>query len=269
MPRAIFPSGSNQISDAVDQYARLAGAGAGEDQHVPLLPIVGHDALLDRVSSGFRRWRARIPAWSSAGRFPCPGRAASGARKSTSFMIEIVHRQAQRVASWLSEAALGKFRHHMDLQDLPLVVKVEGREVGPGETASVPGVSRRRIVMAGRKTARPLLSRMTSCSCSHSKARSSSLTGFLTLAHQNQVGFDCLRSACRAVVSGQQIRTAAAGRQAGEEMIQQARRPLRAGSGPSLRSHCHGRCSFTRTVSASLLSAPKGCPPSPSSPRPS
>ena len=214
----IFPSGSNQISDAVDQYARLAGAGAGEDQHVPLLPIVGHDALLDRVSQAFDDG-----APGFGGRLPADFLVPAGQPAGEEIHLvhaEIVHRQAQRVAH-LSEAALGKFRHHMDLQDLPLVVKVEGREVGPGETASflLPQADRH-----GRaKDCEAPVESDDLLLVQPQQGAVQQLDRVLDLAHQNQVGFDCLGQLADGGL-GQQVRTAAAGRQAGEETIQQARR---------------------------------------------
>jgi hypothetical protein len=42
----------HQVGDAMHQDARLARAGAGEDQHIRVLAIVGDDTLLHRVGQG-------------------------------------------------------------------------------------------------------------------------------------------------------------------------------------------------------------------------
>ena len=50
---------------------------------------------------------------------------------------EVVRRQTQRVSHG-GEAALGELHHHVDLQNLPLVVERQGFEVRVGEAAPLP-----------------------------------------------------------------------------------------------------------------------------------
>ena len=45
----VFPSYADQVGDSVDQHPRLAGAGAGQHQHVGLLAVVGDNTLLIRI----------------------------------------------------------------------------------------------------------------------------------------------------------------------------------------------------------------------------
>ena len=59
--------------------------------------------------------------------------------------------------------------HDVNLDHLFVVVEFQRREIRFGEIAFS---WLKTIVIAGRKTARPLLSRITSCSCSQSSARS-------------------------------------------------------------------------------------------------
>ena len=99
------------------------------------------------------------------------------AQEGVALQAEVVHGQAQRLGHRL-QAALRILGHHVDLHHLLVVVQLQRREVGLVK----PRLSAfRRIVIAGRNTARPLFRRITSCSCSHSSARSSSFGHVLDL----------------------------------------------------------------------------------------
>ena len=114
------------------QDPRLAGARAGQDEHVGLLAVVRHDALLhgvvqaaDNGGVGFRSGLALdLP--------PSPGQPAL--QKFLLFHGEVIHGQPQRLADRL-QAALGELHHDVNLQHLSLVVQGQRLEVGVDEAA--------------------------------------------------------------------------------------------------------------------------------------
>ena len=120
MPRAFSPPRAYEIGDAMHEYASLAGAGAGQYEYVRLFPIVGDDALLDRMLQafddgppGFRRGlpaNLLVPTGQPTGKeLALPER-------------EVVHRHPQRLAHG-GKPPLREFHHYVDLQNLSLVVK--------------------------------------------------------------------------------------------------------------------------------------------------
>ena len=72
---------ADEVGDAVDEDAGLAGAGTGEHQHVGQLPVVGDDPGLDRVAQalddGAPGVRTGLPAQLGAARRPASGRGSS------------------------------------------------------------------------------------------------------------------------------------------------------------------------------------------------
>ena len=131
----VLPPDADQPGDAVHQHARLARTGACEDQHVGPFPLVGHDALLDRVTQA-------LDDGAPGGGRGLPADLAVPARQPAGEKLllrecEVVHRQTQRLAHG-REAALGELHHDVDLQHLSLVVKRQGLEFRPGEPTPVP-----------------------------------------------------------------------------------------------------------------------------------
>ena len=131
----VLAAHADQIGDPVDQHSRLARAGPGEHQHVGLFPLVGDDALLDRVLQSFDDGPPSIGRGLAANLPVSAGQPAVEERLL--LQGEVVHRQAQRVGHG-GQAVFGERHHHVDLQDLSFVVQREGLEVGPGEAASIP-----------------------------------------------------------------------------------------------------------------------------------
>ena len=112
----------------------LPDPGTGEHQHVGLLAVVGDDALLHRVlevlDDGLPRGGRGLPV-----DLPVPfGQPA--AQELLLLEGKVVHRQPGRLGDGL-QPALRELHHHVDLQDLSLVVKRQGLEVGVGEAPPV------------------------------------------------------------------------------------------------------------------------------------
>jgi hypothetical protein len=121
----------------MDEDARLARAGAGEDQHIGVLAIVGDDTLLHRVGQrlddlapGLRR---RLPR-----QFLLPvGQPAL--HEGVARQAEIVERQAQGIGHRL-QAALHVLGHDVNLHHLFVVMQLQRREVGLAELPLPVGV---------------------------------------------------------------------------------------------------------------------------------
>ena len=122
----VFPPDADQIGDAVHQHPRLAGAGAGEDQHVGLFPVVGDDTLLVWIPQAFDDGTPGVGCGLAADLL-VPARQPAGEERLL-IQAEIVLCKAHCVPH-TGESALGKRRHDVNLQHLALVVKVERPEV--------------------------------------------------------------------------------------------------------------------------------------------
>ena len=121
--------------------------------------------------------------------------------------------------------------------------------------------------MAGRNTVSPLLRRITSSSWSQSRARSSSLAGFLTMLFSTRSDSITCRSFPSVVSARRSVPRLPGGRQSSRCL---SSRPA---ASRRMRAICssvpHARCSVTRAVSASRLRTVR-LPAAPSSsPRPS
>ena len=129
----VLPPHPNQVGDAMHQHPRLAGAGACEYQHVSLLPVIRHDPSLFRIVQalydvlpGLRRSLPR--------QFPFSiGQPA--AQELLSTQTEIVHCHPQSFGHG-PETPLYVFRHNVNLEDLLVIVQLEGCKVGLHKAAS-------------------------------------------------------------------------------------------------------------------------------------
>ena len=124
--------GPDEIGDAVHQHPCLAGARAGQDEHVGLLAVVRHDALLDGIVQAADDGDVGLRGRLALDLPPAPGQPPF--EKLALFQCEIIHRQPQGLTDRL-QAALGKLHHDVNLQHLPLVVQRKGLEVRVGEAA--------------------------------------------------------------------------------------------------------------------------------------
>ena len=102
------------------EHAGLAGTGTGEHKYVRLLPIVGDDALLDRILQAFDDGPPGIGRGLPSNLLVPTGQPAR--KKLILPEREVVHRQAQGLAHG-GAAPFRELHHYVDLQNLPLVVK--------------------------------------------------------------------------------------------------------------------------------------------------
>ena len=122
--------------------------------------------------------------------------------------------------------------------------------------------------MAGRNTARPLFRRMTSCSCSHSRARSVSLAGSLTSLLSMRSELTAISNLPMVVTASRSVPRLPPGRV--ESRWSSSRRAAARRNSAVFTNALHSRCSVTCKVSASLpRTARLPPPPPPPSPRPS
>ena len=128
----VLASDPHQKGDPMDEHTCLAGTGTGEDQNVRLLSLICHDPLLDGMFQALDDGPPRF------GRGRAPNLPISlgkpEAKEVLLLQTEVVHGELQRVGH-LVESPPRELHHHMDLAHLPLVVELEGLEVGGGEAA--------------------------------------------------------------------------------------------------------------------------------------
>ena len=132
---------------------------------------------------------------------------------------EIIHRKAQRVRHGV-EAPLCELRHHVDLQHLVFVMELERREVGVDEAAPILAQVDGH---GGPEHRQPLVEADDLLLVQPQQGAVQEPLGILDPGLQLQVGTECVQQLAECGL-GQQIRAPAAGRQAVEQMIQQAPR---------------------------------------------
>ncbi|EXI70724.1 MAG: hypothetical protein AW07_03854 [Candidatus Accumulibacter sp. SK-11] len=126
-----------KIGDAVDEDARLARTGTGENERIAGLAVVGDDRLLHRVGQRLDdlapRLRRRLPRHLVLA-LRQPTLHEVGTRQT-----EVVERQLQRVGHRL-QTTLHVLGHDVDLQHLLVVMLLQWREVRLPELALPVGV---------------------------------------------------------------------------------------------------------------------------------
>ena len=218
-PARVLAPGAHQVRNAMHEHPGLAGTGAGEHQHVGLLAVVGDDALLRGIAQALDDCPPRFGR-GLAFDFLAPIRQPAS-KEVPLLQAEVVHGQMQGVGHGL-KAAPRVLHHHVDLCHLPPVVELERLEVRGGKTT--PGhvlleLDGHRGSEDGETLVQPdhfLLVQPQECTLQQ-------LLGMLCPALQNQIGFERLQQPAEGGL-GQQIRPAASGRQAGEQVLQQAMR---------------------------------------------
>ena len=116
---------TDQVRNAMDDDACLAGAGTGQDQHVSIDPC-GHNRLLDGMVQLIDDPLVRLMRYGSLDHVLAV--AKIGSQEITALIGKIRKHQLQAVSDRL-DAATGVFVHHMDLEDLFLVVSRQRLEI--------------------------------------------------------------------------------------------------------------------------------------------
>ena len=217
----VLAPGAHQEGDAVHEHPGLAGAGTGEHQHVHLLPVVGDDSLLGGVVQALDDGPPRLGR-SLAFDLLVPIRQPT-AKEVLLPQAEVVHGQMQGVGRGL-ETAPGVLHHHMDLRHLPLVVELEGLEVRGGEAAP-------RCLLfqldghRGTEHGETLVQADNFLFVQPEQRAVKELVGLPHPTLQHQVVFECDQQSAEGGLR-KQVRPPAAGRQAGEQVLQKTMRPF-------------------------------------------
>ena len=122
----------DQVGDAVHQHPGLPRPRPRQDQHVGLLPVIGHDAPLHGVVQALHDAAPGLGR-GLTGQFPVPVRQPA-LQELVFRLAEVVHGQVQVVRRG-PQAMLGVLRHHMDLPHLLVVVELQGGVIRLGEPA--------------------------------------------------------------------------------------------------------------------------------------